>query len=244
MNRTALYIRESTDQQELSPEVQEAKARQYCALKDLDVVELLHDPATSGGKPFQRRAAAARLQEKIDAGQIDVVVAMKLDRMFRDVVDCLSNLDAWDRAGVAVHFIDMGGSAVDTRSSAGRFMLTVLAAAAEMEKNRIGERTRDALRFKKARHEPYGAMPYGWRRACGHTAHPADQPRAPLCDRLEAVPSQLETIAWAQQLRVGQKWSYRKIANELNAAGTPAARGRRWYASSVRSVLTNAVQAA
>ena len=52
--------------------------------------------------------------------------------------------------GVALHIIDLGGNAIDTTSAAGRFMLVVLAGAAEMERNLIRERTKSALAVKRA----------------------------------------------------------------------------------------------
>ena len=73
---------------------------------------------------------------------------LKLDRMFRNAGDCLATVEAWDRAGVALHVVDLGGNAIDTTSAAGRFMLVVLAGAAEMERNLIRERTKAALAVK------------------------------------------------------------------------------------------------
>jgi DNA invertase Pin-like site-specific DNA recombinase len=238
-----IYVRESTRHQELSPVIQEARARQYCQFKGLDVVAVLHDPATSGAMPFLSRAAAPELEGMIRDRRIGSVVAAKLDRMFRDVVDCLTNVDRWERAGLALHLLDMGGSAVDTKSSAGRFMLTVLAAAAEMERCRIGERTRDALRLKRRRGLAYGATPYGYGRACGHVGHGVGVERSADCDRLVLNPAQIVVLARVRARRDGGA-SYLTIARELNAEGTAAARGAKWHPSAVRSILSGAIHAA
>jgi DNA invertase Pin-like site-specific DNA recombinase len=222
---TIVYIRESTDRQDLSPMVQAEKAAAYCSLRELDVLETLHDRATSAGKPFQQRPAAARVRDMVESGVVECIVALKLDRMFRDAVDCLTNVDVWDRHNVALHLLDMGGSAVDSRSAAGRFMLTVLAAAAEMERNRIGERTRDALRLKKGRREVYGPVPYGFTREG--------------VKLLISEPEQ-EVIAQMRSLR-GAGASFHSIADALNRQRIRPKRGRLWYASSVRSVLLNEI---
>ena len=58
--------------------------------------------------------------------------------------------------------IDLGGNAIDTTSAAGRFMLVVLAGAAEMERNLMRERTRAALAVKKSNGHRVGTVPYGF----------------------------------------------------------------------------------
>ncbi|MCH9003026.1 MAG: recombinase family protein, partial [Planctomycetes bacterium] len=80
----------------------------------------------------------------------DSVVMLKLDRGFRNAGDCLTTVEQWERKGIALHVADLGGNAIDTTSAAGRFMLVVLAGAAEMERNLTRERTRAALAVKKS----------------------------------------------------------------------------------------------
>ncbi|MBI1827808.1 MAG: recombinase family protein [Planctomycetes bacterium] len=54
--------------------------------------------------------------------------------------DCLTTVERWEKSGVTLHVVDLGGNAIDTASAAGRFMLVVLAGAAEMERNLTRER--------------------------------------------------------------------------------------------------------
>ncbi len=58
--------------------------------------------------------------------------------------------------------VDLGGNAIDTTSAAGRFMLTVLAGAAEMERNLTRDRIKSAMAVKPANGQRIGAMPYGY----------------------------------------------------------------------------------
>ena len=93
----------------------------------------------------------------------DAVVMLKLDRMFRNAGDCLTTVEKWERSGVALHVVDLGGNAIDTTSAAGRFMLVVLAGAAEMERNLTRERTRSAMAVKKSNGQRIsGRIPYGF----------------------------------------------------------------------------------
>lgn len=102
---------------------------------------------------------------------------------FRNATDCLSTVEQWDKAGIALHVIDLGGNAIDTTSAAGRFMLVVLAGAAEMERNLTRERTRSAMAVKRANGQRVGAVPYGFDVAHdGSTLVPIEVEQAVIAD--------------------------------------------------------------
>lgn len=92
------------------------------------------------------------------------VIAVKLDRPFFDAADALYQKTGWgwDRAGVALHLVDIGGQSLNTASAMGWMILTMMAGFAELERNLIAERTADALAHKKAHHTPYGPPPIGF----------------------------------------------------------------------------------
>lgn len=76
-------------------------------------------------------------------------MALKLDRLFRDAEDALHQTKAWDKAGIALHLVDMGGQTLNTATAMGRFFLNMMAGFAELERNLIAERTATALAHKK-----------------------------------------------------------------------------------------------
>lgn len=127
-------------------------------------------------------------------------------------------------AGVALHLIDLGGQAIDTRSAAGHFFLTVMAGAAEMERNLVRERTRTALDHKRAKGERLGTTPLGF-----VTPEPG-APMQPDAAELEAV--RLIIL----RRRAKKKASFRAIAAELAERGHKTKRGGAWHASTVRSI--------
>jgi site-specific DNA recombinase len=160
-----LYARVSTQEQSLegySLPMQEAKLRAYCAMRGLVVVDVIIDAGVSGGITLEDREGGHRIVELVKAGAVSHVVTLKLDRLFRDCADCLTVTKEWDRRNVALHLIDLGGQTLDTSSAMGRFFLTVMAGAAELEKNLIGERTSQALQHKKAQGERVGTVAYGY----------------------------------------------------------------------------------
>ena len=52
--------------------------------------------------------------ERVESGRYGHVIAVKLDRMFRSTTDAIETIDHFHANGVAVHFIDFNGQALDT----------------------------------------------------------------------------------------------------------------------------------
>lgn len=95
----------------------------------------------SGGTPALRRPEFSRMADRMESG--DVLIVLKLDRLGRDVQDVLSTIEALSARSIHVHSLDLDG--VDLTSAAGKLQLTVLAAVAAFERDRIKERTREGL---------------------------------------------------------------------------------------------------
>ena len=143
MANAIIYLRVSTKEQAkegVSLEAQEAKLTAYCTMRELNIIQVVVDAGVSGGKPLHKREGGRVVLNAIKTKQADAVVAYKLDRLFRDCADCLTVTKEWDNKDVALHLVDMGGQTLDTSSPMGRFFLTVMAGAAELERGLIGER--------------------------------------------------------------------------------------------------------
>ena len=160
------YVRVSTEEQAregVSLDAQEERLRAYCAMQGLELVEVVREAGVSGSVVLTDRPAGGGLIAAVRGKRVEHVVALKLDRLFRDAVDALTQTREWDRAGIALHLVDMGGQSLNSASAMGRLFLTVLAGLAECERNLIAERTRTAMRHKAARGEVVGRAPRGLR---------------------------------------------------------------------------------
>jgi len=127
------------------------------------VADLIREEGVSASIPLAKRPAGARLLQWIGGG-IGHVVCLKLDRLFRDAEDALRQTKAWDRAGIALHMVDMGGASMNTASAMGRMFLTLMAGCAELERNLVAERTASVLAHKKQQGKVYNHTPYGFQR--------------------------------------------------------------------------------
>lgn len=126
------------------------------------VDEVFADGGVSGTIPLAERPEGRRLAEKLTKG--DTVIAAKLDRLFRDAADALGMAKAWKERGVQLILVDMGPDPV-TENGTAKFLFTILAAVAEMERERIAERTADGRRAKRAKGGHVGgSAPFGYRK--------------------------------------------------------------------------------
>jgi len=179
-------------------------------MRGLDLVAVVDDPGVSAGTPLADRPGGAVLIDAVTRRRVSHVVAFKLDRLFRDAADCLTVTGEWDRRNVALHLVDLGGATVDTSTAMGRFFLTVLAGAAEMERTLIRERTRAALAHKRNLGERVsGEAPFGYRFDGGRVVEDEAEQR---------------TVALVASLR-RDGLSLRKIAAELTRRGLRTRRG-------------------
>ena len=121
------YVRVSTQEQAttgVSLDAQEARIRAYATMRGLDLVAVVVDAGVSGAKALEERAGGAAILEALHRGTVAHIVALKLDRLFRDAEDALHHTKAWDKAGVSLHLLDLGGASLDTSSAMGRMFLT------------------------------------------------------------------------------------------------------------------------
>jgi DNA invertase Pin-like site-specific DNA recombinase len=226
MKKAVCYIRVSTEEQArggVSLAAQEEKLAAYCQLTGLDPVAVIREEGVSGAKPLGTRSGGQELLDLIARKKARHVVALKLDRLFRDAVDALHQTRIWDKGGVALHLVDMGGQALNTASAMGRFFLNVMAGFAELERNLISERTEMAMAHKKAHLEAYAPTPYGFDREG---------------DTLTENPQEQKTVAQMREWRAAG-WSLGEIARELARRRIPTKRGGAWYPATVKYLLDN-----
>ena len=104
------------------------------------------DVGISGKTCASQRPEFSLLLEKIRDGE--TLVVSKLDRLGRDSIDVLQTIRLLGARGIEVIVLQLGK--VDLTSVAGKLLLTMLVAVAEMERDLLVERTAAGLERAKA----------------------------------------------------------------------------------------------
>ena len=229
----AAYLRVSTSQQTGSIQVQDQICLEYARLKGfiLPADLIFQDEDISGSKPMAERRGGAGLLRTLrsrsgaDAGpaesapRIQHVIVAKLDRLGRNVEDILRTTKLLDALGVCIHFVDLGGEILTTQGPIGKVLLTVMAAFAEYERDRIAERIRDRFRAKRLAGEATSKRPYGWDLVPSGRVNPKTGRPTML------VKANLEEQNWIRQMAAWRSagLSYNRIARLLNQQAVPTA---------------------
>ena len=166
--RALAYVRVSTVRQseegnsissQIATVVAYAKLR---GLKLISNIDIIIEDGVSASIPLWDRKNGERLLEKIESGKYQHLIVTKLDRMFRITSDAVLTIDEFKRMGIGLHVINMGGSTLDTTNPMGRFILTFVASASELERGLITERTREAMQYLRKRGMKFTRSLYGW----------------------------------------------------------------------------------
>lgn len=141
------YCRTSTAEQVAGLEAQRAQ------LAELPCSKLFVEQVSSMADRPQLSAALDFVREG------DSLVVTKLDRLARSTTDLLNIVQRLDSKGVALRILDFGGSAVDTQSPSGRFLLTMFGAMAQFEREIMLQRQREGIAAAKALGKYKGRKP-------------------------------------------------------------------------------------
>jgi site-specific DNA recombinase len=152
--RCAIYTRKSTDHN-LDLEFNSLDAqREACeayiksqAHEGWRLVPDHYDDGAFSGASLERPALQQLLTE-VRAGQVDVIVVYKVDRLTRSLADFAKLVELFNQH--AVSFVSVTQS-FNTTSSMGRLTLNVLLSFAQFEREVIGERVRDKIAASKAK---------------------------------------------------------------------------------------------
>ncbi len=159
-----LYRRVSTTLQidGYSLDAQRARMLAYATFNDFEVVGEYEDAGKSG-KSIEGRPQFNQMMEDIKSGkdQVSYVLVFKLSRFGRNAADVLSTLQVMQDFGVNLICVEDG---IDSSKDAGKLMISVLSAVAEIERENIRVQTMEG-RIQKAREGQWngGFAPYGYK---------------------------------------------------------------------------------
>ncbi len=129
---------------------------------NLPTPALVTDAGVSGSVPLAERPGGADLLTMAERG--DTIIALKLDRMFRDAADALTTAKALQARGVDLILLDLSTDPINssTGSGMGPVIFGVMAVFAELERKRIAERMKAGKAAKRAQGGAISQAPFGY----------------------------------------------------------------------------------
>ena len=161
--RVYLYTRVSTTMQidGYSLDAQKTKMKAFCDYNEYEIAGEYEDAGKSG-KSIEGRVSFNQMMEDIKSGKDEVsyVLVFKLSRFGRNAADVLATLQVMQDFGVNLICVEDG---IDSSKDAGKLMISVLSAVAEIERENIRVQTMEG-RMQKAREGKWngGFAPYGY----------------------------------------------------------------------------------
>lgn len=231
------YLRVSTTEQSnngLSLDAQRARLRESASAYGYRIDDFFTDSISGGVAPGKRPGLSEALR-RLRAREARCLVVTRLDRLSRSTAHSLRLIELAEKERWEVVSLS---EQLDTATPGGRFTTTLLFALAQMEREQIGERTREAM--DQVRREGRACsryVPFGFR-VSGEpglvTVKKGD--RRPL---VRHEPEQ-ELLAGIQSLNRAGKGPF-AISSHLNRSGVPNPRtGRPWTAGGVATILRTA----
>lgn len=206
------YCRVSTlDQAENGAplDAQEATLRAEAERRGWDA-EIVREEGKSA-KSIKSRPLLVDALDRLDHGKAAVLLAVRLDRVSRSVVDFANMVNRAERRGWGIVFSASRIDTTDHNDPSKRFSAHMQVAAAEFERGLISVRTRGGMAQRKAEGATFG--------------------RVVAADFLPTYHRVLDLHAVGAGLNA--------IARTLNDESVPTAKGGTWHASTVRAIVTS-----
>ncbi len=207
MNNCVIYARYSPRPEDCdSIEVQESLAMARCERVNLRPVALFFDENTSARKVKLRdRSGGSQMLAYIRENGIQHIVTKSLDRMFRNTIDGLTQLEEWAEQSVMLHDAARGVS-VDVENPDNEFIVTILLGVSQAEAKRTARRTSEAMQHYQKQGRRMSRYPDFWSTERGQSLAPT-----------------------VRQWKQDEALSYRGIAERLNEQGYDPPNGKGWY---------------
>jgi len=236
--KCAQYLRVSTEEQVLNGyglDVQKEKNNALATLKDFEISDdyIYSDEGLSGTLPPDKRPRLKQMLEDAEAGKFDTLIVYKIDRIARDNYITLGVVKRLTACGVK---LISATEPFDTSTTIGNYMVQLLGATAEMDRNNIIERTTAGRKMSAQK----GTWVFG-SPAYGYKYNKETQRLEIKDDEAKWVKQFYEWLVYEQlPLReITRKANELKIPSPLSSSESKRASTGLWYPRTVGRILSN-----
>lgn len=230
------YVRVSTEEQAkngTSIETQCERIRAYCVAFNLELIDIVIEPAMSGAS-MEKRKKLQGIRDRVGNGEFDAIIAIKVDRIARNLKELMMLVeDELEPNNCDLILMDVN---VDTSTPVGKVILQILGSFAQFERAMIAERTMTGIdhRAHLGKHAT-GNVPTGYKSIDVNGKREL---------RVDKDSEGLEVVKTIFRLRDQEDMTYTAIADYLNDNGY---RPKNWkpekqtkfYNSSVQTIYKN-----
>lgn len=163
-NRCAIYIRVSTEEQNLnglSLPAQRLALTEYAVSHHYQIADVYADEGISARKPMKHRKELLRLLEDVKQDKIDMILVTKLDRWFRNIKDY--NITEEILQAHNCHWKTIFEN-YDSSTANGQMVINIMLSVNQAECDRTSERIKAVFDYKRANGQVTSGMcaPYGY----------------------------------------------------------------------------------
>lgn len=151
--KTFLYIRVSTLDQQNGAESQARALLEWCTRNNITEYEIFTDHGVSGAK--ESRPALDKMMERVKKLEAEQVIVFAFSRFARSTMHLLKGLQIFKDC--TTRFVSITEQ-IDTESSMGVAMFTILGSLAQLERSMIQERVKAGMRNAKAKGKLIGRV--------------------------------------------------------------------------------------
>lgn len=198
---------------------QRTKTRGAAMMNGTEIAHEFVDGGISGAVPLSERPEGSKLVEALSPG--DLVIAHKIDRLFRSASDALVTAEEWKKQGVSLIIADFGADPV-TENGTSKLLFGILSMVSEFERSLLKQRVGEgrAAKVAKGGHiggsTPFGFEKIGEGRGAMLEPIPQEQEAIDLMVEMKAQGASLRAISEKVLEATGFKVSHVAVKNALS----------------------------
>lgn len=160
MQKARGYTRVSTLGQAedgISLDTQKTRIQQYCAFRNLNLIEIYVDAGISA-KDAENRPELQRLLKEVQKEEF--VIITDISRLSRNTKDAITILEDFKKKNISLVSLDIG---LDFSTSTGTMVFTILASVSKLERENIAKHTKSNLQRLSKEGKLRSRPPFGYK---------------------------------------------------------------------------------